>query len=64
MEGSLPPELQGTFFRVGPARFATRRGRGERRPVAAAAKTGAAKAAAAKAAVAVAVVVVAVGEAS
>jgi carotenoid cleavage dioxygenase-like enzyme len=23
MEGSLPPDLQGTFFRVGPARFAT-----------------------------------------
>ncbi|MGO9854804.1 MAG: carotenoid oxygenase family protein [Acidimicrobiales bacterium] len=29
MEGSLPPDLQGTFFRIGPARFVTRRGRGE-----------------------------------
>lgn len=28
MEGSLPPGLEGTFFRVGPARFATQADRG------------------------------------
>ena len=30
MEGSLPPDLQGTLFRVGPGPWATERGRGDR----------------------------------
>jgi len=30
MEGSLPPDLQGTLFRVGPGRWTAERGRGDR----------------------------------